>query len=124
MIDRVPSPPTSHCPPPDNEREPSGEGGTWFAEFLPLHRDVRNKRVDLELRDRCVVTRVPCFCLLAAFVKIRKKHLFWVGLALARVHGVVRRIEKSASGKMHAIPGRVAGQKITGWILAPDCPLH
>lgn len=58
------------------------KGELWFAEFLLLYAKVRERQLDLELRDKSAMTRVPCSCSFGAFVQIREKDLLWVELAL------------------------------------------
>lgn len=62
-----------------------GPCGDGFAEFLPQHHRVRNRRVSLVLRDMCVITRTSCFCLFSFFAQIRRKHPLQAELVLC--HG-------------------------------------
>ena len=84
---RDPAPlPSSYLPtvlPATMRGSPSrSKGELWFAEFLLLHAKVRKRRLDLELRDKSVMTRVPCSCSFGGFVQIREKDLLWVELVL------------------------------------------
>ena len=64
---------------------PAGnKGELWFAEFLLPHPKVKKRRVDLELRNKSVMTRAPPSCSFGALVQIREKHPLWAEVVLCQ----------------------------------------
>lgn len=55
----------------------------WFAGFHLQEHKVENRRVNLGLRDKNLITSAP-FYSFGAFAQIRKKYTLWAELALGQ----------------------------------------
>lgn len=96
-------------------QEVDSEGPVRFAEFLPGITQVGKRRMHLDLRGKCIITRMPCFRLPWSQCKLEKNTCSGQNWPCVRAQGLGSRIRK------RCLQEEGSHTRVSGW--AENCGL-